>query len=50
MIEEADTYIRFYSITAGLLVIINKYGREVTSLSSACGVHYLAGRSHETES
>ena len=28
MIEEADTYIRFYSIPAD---IINKYGREVIS-------------------
>ena len=55
MIEEVDTYIRFYSILADMLVIMNKYDSVVISPAS-CGdlrqcstLHYLPGRSHEME-
>ena len=35
IIEEADTYIRFYSISAGMLVIINKYDTDGVVISPA---------------
>ena len=46
MIEEADTYIRFYSISVGMLVIMNKYDNVVISPASGGYLRQCSGGMH----